>query len=221
MDQNNPNPGGTGRAGGSANTPPFGSEPRAGESAAGHRSPSARDGMSAGGRSETERELERTRDMVAERAAPVVAEKVQETISETTSQLRSDPEMQQQIKRTASAVQHDAQEMISERVDQVRGRAEERVNQGIRQVADHLDAAADRIDGLADQRLGSDRGGSRARAGQMAHTVADTMESMAGYLRDNDVQGLRSDLERQVRERPLETLLMGVAAGWIVGKILR
>ena len=61
----------------------------------------------------------------------------------------------------------------------------------------------------------------KARAGDMAHGLADGMESAAGYLRSNDVEQLRGDLRRQMRERPLQTLLIGVAAGWVVGKILR
>lgn len=102
------------------------------------------------------------------------------------------------------------------------GRAEqftERANQGMRQAADRLDTVAGRIDRMADERLGGS--GNRAKAGDLAHSAADTMESVASYLRNHDVQGLQQDLERQVRERPLQTLLIGVAAGWIVGKILR
>jgi len=95
----------------------------------------------------------------------------------------------------------------------------ERANQGMQQAAERLDSVAQRIDRLADERLAGT--GGRARAGDLAHSAADTMESMANYLRNHDMQSLQQDLERQVRERPLQTLLIGVAAGWIVGKILR
>lgn len=110
-------------------------------------------------------------------------------------------------------------EQMNQKASQALGQAEERVNQGMKQAADRLEQAAGRIDTLADERLSGT--GAAARAGDMAHTVADTMESMAGYLRSNDAQGLRSDLETQVRNKPLQTLLIGVAAGWLVGKILR
>lgn len=36
-----------------------------------------------------------------------------------------------------------------------------------------------------------------------------------------DSGGLRGLLEHQVRERPLPTLLLGVLAGWVAGKLLR
>ena len=37
----------------------------------------------------------------------------------------------------------------------------------------------------------------------------------------DDGAGLTGFLERQLRERPLPTLLAAVAAGWLVGKLLR
>ncbi|MDQ3557454.1 MAG: hypothetical protein M3409_11865, partial [Gemmatimonadota bacterium] len=63
--------------------------------------------------------------------------------------------------------------------------------------------------------------GASAQMGSIANGAAGAMESTARYLRDNDVEALRQDLEGQVKENPLQTLLIGVAAGWIVGKILR
>jgi hypothetical protein len=73
-----------------------------------------------------------------------------------------------------------------------------------------LEAAADRLESAA-----------AARAGGMAHSVAGVMESTAEFLRTNDVESLREELRRRMRERPLQTLLIGVAAGWVMGKILR
>lgn len=102
---------------------------------------------------------------------------------------------------------------------QVAGQAQQKVNQGIQQAADRLDQAARQVDRLANERLGGS--GAQARAGQMAHSLADSMESVAGYLRSSDTDTLRRDLERQVRERPLQTLLIAVATGWVTGKILR
>jgi hypothetical protein len=55
----------------------------------------------------------------------------------------------------------------------------------------------------------------------MTHSVAGLMESTAEFLRTNDVDSLRSELRRRMRERPLQTLMIGVAAGWVMGKILR
>lgn len=103
---------------------------------------------------------------------------------------------------------------------QIRNKTQDRLNDGLRTAADRLESAAENIDGIAEDRL-DDAGGRRARAGELAHTFADSLDSLADYLRDNDIQSLQRNLERQVRERPLQTILVGVAAGWVVGKILR
>lgn len=207
-------------AGGAANTPPFGTQRTAVDTAADHQIPPETGGTNTGGTTETEREVERTRDVLAKSAAPVVAEHMQEAVEETASRVASDPQVKEQMKRTASAVQHDAQRMAKEKVGEVTGKVQERVNQKMNQAADTIDSAARRLDDLADRQT-QGATGPRARAGEMAHTAADTMESVANYLRSNDVQGLRRDMERQVNERPLQTLLVAVAAGWLAGKILR
>ena len=213
----------TGGTGGAANTPPFEREPAAVRTASDHQIPDRTAGMSApgaGGETDTERELERTRDLVAERAAPVVAEKTQEALREAAGEAMHDPEVREQVKRTASAAQQDAQRIAREKMGALGSRAETKINEGMQQAADRIEDVAERIDRMADERMG-DGSGARARAGEMAHSTADTLESVARYLRENDAQELRADLERQVREKPVQTLLVGVAAGWVAGKILR
>jgi ElaB/YqjD/DUF883 family membrane-anchored ribosome-binding protein len=106
-----------------------------------------------------------------------------------------------------------------ERMEGMRNRVEEQLDQGIRTAADRMDAIAQRIDDVADERLTGE--GWKGRAGGMAHNVADRMESTASYLRDRDASDFVGRLQDQVRERPLEMLLVGVATGWLVGKILR
>jgi ElaB/YqjD/DUF883 family membrane-anchored ribosome-binding protein len=86
--------------------------------------------------------------------------------------------------------------------------------------ADGLETAANRLTGLTD-RGGSTPSGAMGKANDLAQQAASTMESTARYLRDNDVRALQGDVERMVREKPLQTLLIGVAAGWVLGKILR
>ena len=43
----------------------------------------------------------------------------------------------------------------------------------------------------------------------------------ADYLRGSDADDLRRDVETRVREKPLQSVLVAVAAGWLVGKIVR
>ena len=101
----------------------------------------------------------------------------------------------------------------------VSGRRAEIFNEGLRRAADRLDLSARRLDRLAEERLGGE--GQRGRAGTVAHALAGGMGSAAGYLRDTEVVGVREGMERRIRERPLQSLLVGIAAGWIIGKVLR
>ena len=51
-------------------------------------------------------------------------------------------------------------------------------------------------------------------------------DAMAGvraaseYVRNNDLGAMRSDLESQVRAHPLATIAIGVAAGFVLGKLV-
>lgn len=111
----------------------------------------------------------------------------------------------------------DAQER--ERAGEMRDQLEDRADDMLSRAAEGLDTAADRLDDFAERQRG--QSGARNRVGRMAQGTADTLESTARYLRDNDVEGLQHDLERQVRNNPLQMLLIAIAAGWVVGKILR
>ena len=82
------------------------------------------------------------------------------------------------------------------------------------------------ISGLIMQYLDSVAGlipkkGVGERANQYGHTAADTLESIARYLRDNDSTTLQRELGGLVANRPLSMLLLAVGAGFVAGKVLR
>jgi hypothetical protein len=99
-------------------------------------------------------------------------------------------------------------------------RVENRLNWGFGAAAGRLEDTALRIDRFADERTATATGAT-ARAGTLAHSLADLMEATADFLRNSDVESLRDDVRRQMHDRPVQTLLIGVAAGWAMGKILR
>lgn len=183
MDQYNTNPGG------SANMPPFGTEPAALDTAADHQLPSSE-----------------------ETGSPISGATTGGTTGTTGGISTGNAWTAVETEGPSSGARG--------KLDELGDRVEDSVNQQMHRTAEQLDTAAEQIDRFADERT---RGamGVRAQAGSMAHSMADMMESAASYLRHNDVESLRSDLGRQMRERPLQTLLVGVAAGWVVGKILR
>lgn len=98
-------------------------------------------------------------------------------------------------------------------------RAETTLQRGAVRMADRLEDTAERLERLAGDRLhGSD---SRERAGEAAQSAARWIDDLATYLRDRDAEALREDIEHQVRDRPVQTILLAVAAGWVVGRIMR
>lgn len=105
------------------------------------------------------------------------------------------------------------------RVGEVRGRAGEAMNQARARAADGLAAAAERIDRAASRQQLD--GGGKARAAEAAHRLAGGMDATAGFIRSPDTERLRSDFEREVRANPLRAVLITVAAGFLVGRILR
>jgi hypothetical protein len=63
--------------------------------------------------------------------------------------------------------------------------------------------------------------GVGTRAGALGHSAADTLETVARFLRDNDVATLQRELGGMVSSRPLSMLLLAVGAGFVAGKVLR
>jgi hypothetical protein len=52
-------------------------------------------------------------------------------------------------------------------------------------------------------------------------TLATGMQSSADWLRDADLEKLKSGVEQQVKEHPARTLLVALGAGYLIGKALR
>jgi ElaB/YqjD/DUF883 family membrane-anchored ribosome-binding protein len=64
----------------------------------------------------------------------------------------------------------------------------------------------------------SDQGG---RMADMSNQVAGGLQGAADWLRDADLDGLKSGLERQVKEHPGRTLAVAVGLGYLLGKAIR
>jgi hypothetical protein len=56
---------------------------------------------------------------------------------------------------------------------------------------------------------------------QVTDRVAGGMQATADWLRDADLDSLRSGVERQVKEHPGRTLLFAVGLGYLLGKAFR
>jgi ElaB/YqjD/DUF883 family membrane-anchored ribosome-binding protein len=100
----------------------------------------------------------------------------------------------------------------SETKDRVEEVVREKTEQGIDRTAEGVQSAAERIRSEANE-----RGGMTAEAGTK---VADTMDRTAGYLREHDSEQILSDVERYVREHPLQAVAGAVVGGFILGRLL-
>jgi hypothetical protein len=56
---------------------------------------------------------------------------------------------------------------------------------------------------------------------QVSDKVAGGMHSAADWLRDADLDGIKSGIEHQVQEHPGRTLLVAVGLGYLIGKAFR
>jgi ElaB/YqjD/DUF883 family membrane-anchored ribosome-binding protein len=73
-------------------------------------------------------------------------------------------------------------------------------------------ATGDSVDMVADQ---------PNRMTDMSNQVAGGLQGAADWLRDADLDGLKSGLERQVKEHPGRTLAVAVGLGYLLGKAIR
>ena len=57
--------------------------------------------------------------------------------------------------------------------------------------------------------------------GAAANQIAGGMQASADWLRDADIDGVKSGIERQVKEHPGRSLAVAVGLGYLLGKALR
>ena len=63
--------------------------------------------------------------------------------------------------------------------------------------------------------------GDDNRLGQATNQLAGGMQGAADWLRDADLDGVKSGIERQVKEHPGRSLAVAVGLGYLLGKALR
>lgn len=56
---------------------------------------------------------------------------------------------------------------------------------------------------------------------QIAQNAAEKIETASSYLRENEVSDMMTDVERLVRSHPTESLVVALAAGFLVGRAFK
>lgn len=103
---------------------------------------------------------------------------------------------------------------VGGKIDELKQRADGMLEQA----ADKLEDVAERVDSVAGL---IPKKGVGEQANSYGHTAADTLESVARWMRDNDTESLQRELGGLVATRPLSMMLLAVGAGFVAGKVLR
>jgi ElaB/YqjD/DUF883 family membrane-anchored ribosome-binding protein len=122
-----------------------------------------------------------------------------------------------QAKETMQSVKENTDKVI----DTVGSKASEVGDRATQQADAGMEKAASGMDSLAGTLR--DRGQSMEE-GQLqsaAMTAADKLESGAEKLRQTDTDQLIAQLETMIRQRPVESLVVAAAAGYLFSKALR
>ncbi len=90
---------------------------------------------------------------------------------------------------------------------------------GRERIVEAMESMSDRIEHRG--RRMRRRGGARGQAGRAAESAGRLLEHGADYLREHDVEEMRTELEARVRARPLASLAVAAAAGFLFARILR
>jgi hypothetical protein len=99
-------------------------------------------------------------------------------------------------------------------MDQLRDRADNMMDQA----AERLEGVAEKVESVAGL---IPKKGIGEQANNYGQTAADTLETVARWLRDNDTATLQRELGGLVANRPLSMMLLAVGAGFVAGKVLR
>jgi len=109
----------------------------------------------------------------------------------------------------------EAMEQVKDKGQQAATAVGEKADQGI-------DKAADAAQGLADtlrEKATTLPGGEKTT--DLAYQAASGLERGADYLRDKDVDAMRGDLEDLIRRYPTQSIIVGLAAGFLLARAFR
>jgi ElaB/YqjD/DUF883 family membrane-anchored ribosome-binding protein len=109
----------------------------------------------------------------------------------------------------------DAAVKTQEKARELGRTALEKAERSRHRTADALRGAADSIHRAADSRMGMDR------VMDAAHRTADRIGNVADYVREHDSRQMMEDVGGFVRKYPGQSMLVAVAAGFLIGRAFR
>jgi len=116
---------------------------------------------------------------------------------------------QQASDAAGSATVRERVEDVKERAQQIGAQAAEKADAATTTVGNKMTDAAEALRQHAPE---------SGRAGEVADKAADTLERAGSYLQQQDLSGMRSDLEQIIRKHPVEALLVGFGVGFLLAR---
>ena len=116
------------------------------------------------------------------------------------------------------------QEKAQEKAHELAGKTREAAGEYGHKAQDQLDKGMDQAAGSmaqAAEKLRAQSAHSEGMPAQAGVKVADGMETAAAYLREHNTEEILGDVEVYVRKHPTTALAGAVAAGFLIGRILR
>lgn len=119
-----------------------------------------------------------------------------------------------------------------ERLADVGSTAREKVGTAKDRLASALESGADRLRershpggatfaGATAEGSTAIQGGGDGRVAQVSDSVAGGMEATADWLRQADLDSLKTGIEQQVKDHPGRTLLIAAGLGYLIGRAFR
>jgi len=149
---------------------------------------------------------------------------------ESANVLDTAAESAKQAGEKAANIAQSAVDKVKQTADDLRSKdASEIVDDARAKAAEVGDAAASKVDsamtatGTQMSTLAQTvrENAPEGKAGQVASKAADALDRGGEYLQTADLHMVRGDLERVIREHPIESLLVGIGIGYLVARATR
>lgn len=113
----------------------------------------------------------------------------------------------------------EAREKIGERASELKSSLADRLEQGAEKLRQRAHSGSGQYAGATgDGTVGVSQNDKMT---QVADKVAGGMQSTANWVRNADLDTVKGDIERQVKDHPARTLLVAVGLGYVLGKAFR
>jgi len=170
----------------------------------------------------TEREIDRTADKTNS-AINNTANKTNNAINSAANKTNSAVSSAADKATGALSSASDTASDLKDKATQVASDVKDKASDIAGQAADKADAATttagSKIQDAA--QLLRDKAPADGAIGQAATATADTLDRAGSYLQQQDLSGMRADIESIVRQHPTESLLVAFGVGFLLARSTR